>query len=93
MVLSAAFFAGTSASLAHTFLRGGSPLWAAACIYGATVAYGMREMLKLRERKLFHPGKPPAPHSALAWWALRIGVVVVVSTLPAVMLLGGLAAR
>lgn len=80
-------------ALAYTFQRGGSPLWAAATVYGATVAYGTREMLKLRERTLFRPGGPPPPHSALLWWLLRLTVVVLVSSLPAVMLLGGLAAR
>lgn len=85
-----ALFVASIAALAQVFRIGASPLWASASLYGATVAYGLAEMVKLRERYLFRPGQPPPAHSAIVWWTLRVVLVAVVSTLPAVMVLGGL---
>jgi hypothetical protein len=87
------FSIGTVVGLVRVFTLGASPLWASAGLYGATVGYGLAEMAKLRERRLFRPGQPPPPHSALVWWALRVLLVTGVATLPAVMMLGGLTAR
>lgn len=86
-------FVVTAAALTRVFTQGTSPLGAALGLYGATAAYGLAEMAKLRERHLFRPGRPPPEHSALVWWAIRVVLVATVSTLPAVMLLGGLTAR
>lgn len=87
---SLALFVATILALARVFRLGASPLGASVSLYGATVAYGLAEMAKLRERHLFRPGQPPPRHSAIVWWALRVMLVVAVSTLPAVMVLGGL---
>jgi hypothetical protein len=84
---------GMAVGVLRVFTAGASPLPAAASLYGATVAYGLREMAKLRERRLFRPGRPAEPHSAVVWWLLRLVLIAVVSTLPAVMLLGGLTNR
>lgn len=81
------------AAVARVFTSGASPLPAALALYTATVAYGVGEMVRLRERTLFRPVRPPPPHSPLMWWVLRLSLVVVVSTLPAVLLLGGLTNR
>ncbi len=75
-------------------LRSGvSPLGAAVALYSATVAYGLAEMAKLRERHLFRPNADAPRRSPLRWWAPRIVLVVVVATMPAVLLLGGLTRR
>ena len=87
---SLALFVAAVLALARVLRLGASPLWASASLYGATVAYGLAEMAKLRERHLFRPGQPPPPHSAIVWWTLRVILVTAVSTLPAVMVLGGL---
>lgn len=86
-------FVLTALAVARVFTDDASPLPAAAALYGATVAWGLGEMVQLRERTLFRPGHPPPPHSAFVWWAVRVVMVVAVSTLPAVLLLGGLTRR
>jgi hypothetical protein len=76
---------------------GASPGPAAAVLYLSTVAYGVAEMLKLRERVLFGPGRgregSPSPAGLgerLRWWLPRLLLVLVVAALPAALLLGGL---
>ena len=91
-------FAVALALTAWVALRPGtSPAPAAAVLYGATVAYGVAEMLKLRERVLFGPGRerrggetPGGLTEPLRWWGPRLLLVLVVAALPAALLLGGL---
>lgn len=86
-------FAGAIAEIGRVFLADGSPITAAAALYAATVAYGMGQMAALRERLVFRPGAPPTRDRAWLWWAVRVLVVLLASTLPAALLLGGLSRR
>ena len=83
-------FVGAAVGVARFFSHDASPIPATAALYVATVAYGLSEMAALRERHLFRPGRAAPTDSALLWWALRIPLVIAVSTLPAALLLGGL---
>jgi hypothetical protein len=86
-------FFGAVFEIGRVFVADGSPLTAAVALYAATVAYGMGQMAALRERLVFRPGAPRARDRAWLWWALRIVVVLLASTLPAALLLGGLSRR
>lgn len=86
-------FVATGVATVRVLSAGASPLPAATLVYAASVAFGLSEMVKLRERVLFRPSGPPPAASPWRWWAPRLVMVLAVSTLPAVLLLGGLTRR
>ncbi|MBT8403018.1 MAG: hypothetical protein KJP18_04105 [Gemmatimonadetes bacterium] len=92
-VVGAVGFVGAIVEIGRVFLADGSPLTAATALYAATVAYGMGQMAALRERLVFRPGPPRPRDRAWLWWAVRVVVVLLASTLPAALLLGGLSQR
>jgi hypothetical protein len=86
-------FVGAVVEIGRVFLSDGSPLTAAVALYAATVAYGIGQMAALRERLVFRPGAPRPRDRAWLWWVVRLVVVLLASTLPAALLIGGLSRR
>jgi hypothetical protein len=85
-----AVFAATGVLVARAAMGRGSAFPAAAAMYGGTVAFGLGEMARLRERVLFGPAADGSPPGSLRWWLPRVILVLAVATLPAVLILGGL---